>query len=220
MNTYTIAIIGVGGIGSRIALEMAQHGHNLVLIDFDTYEQHNRTRQPLAHLYEPGTNKATAHVDHLSQIYDQSFIAKTKKLTPESRIIADFIIIAVDTSEGRNTARTLCLEHGLPFLTVANETDDGEACLMIPEWQDTPKDPWVTWPDLYNPDPPDRGPSCTTDATIEKAPQTPNTNQLMASLAVWITQKFLDTDCNPTEFQIIRAIATEWNVKTIKANEL
>ena len=216
----TIAIIGLGGIGSRIALELGSQGYNLDLYDFDTYETRNRERQPLAHRYAEGTPKADAHQSYLTEFFPGKFVSYPEGIKPGDRICADLIICAVDTSTGRNAIRQITIDSHTPFLTVANETDDGETCLMLPEWIGTPLDPWITWPTLADPDPPVKHVSCTDTAHIELNPQTPNTNQLMAATASWLANKSLTLNFELQDHDIARIIVTRWTIKTVQIHQL
>ena len=176
-----LCIVGLGGIGSRIASALGLT-HNLVLIDPDTYEPQNSHRQPLALMY-PNALKAEAISNFIS-----SFTSLADSPTPTTQILPtpltqltplpllDLIICATDTNTGRLAARHHAHDQSIPLIIAANEQYDGEAYIYLPQWQNTPLDPWTIWPALNEPDAPNTAIHCTDPRIATQAPQTPPTN--------------------------------------------
>lgn len=217
-----VTIIGLGGVGSVIALRMGLH-HRLNLIDFDTYETRNSFRQPLAYLME-GENKAKAHKLHLEQLCDGDVAIEAiqKKITMEEQTpLCDLIIAAVDNNAARNCARHWAIKTKTPLIIAANETEDAEASILFPEWEKTPLDPWITWPELWDESTPETKPlSCTDPKIAEVAEQTPNANFMAAAGAIWLAEAFAARKFQYDEFTPIRFAMTRTMIRTKRPNDL
>lgn len=181
-------IVGLGGVGSVIALRLGT-ARKLILIDHDKYEDRNAHRQPLARLYK-SVNKAEAHANELARISEHDHDKQKEALDGDSILPpCSLVIAAVDNKIGRNWARRHAMKRGVPLIIAANEQFDGEASLLMPEWQDTPLDPWVTWPELWeDTEKTANHIHCTDPRIAVEEPQTPLSNFMAASGAIWLAE--------------------------------
>ena len=191
-----ITIIGLGGVGSVLAMRLGYH-YDTHLIDFDRFENANAFRQPLSILY-PDENKARAHASYLKdlnchKIKEPTTTVSEDKIDKDSKLpITDIIICCVDNNAARNAIRSIALATKTPLIIAANESLDGEASMLMPEWAGTELDPWVTWPQLWDESEPEERPlHCTDPRIVLDAPQTPIANFMAAALALWLAESFL-----------------------------
>lgn len=220
-----INLVGLGGVGSVIARQMGLH-HNLHLVDFDVYESNNSHRQPLARIY-PDAKKVAAHknwlYNHNTTLEKPPTITiSDEAITSEGRLpLSDLIICAVDNNKARNACRKIAINSATPLIIAANEQMDGEASMLLPAWIKTDLDPWMTWPQLYDERTKDDIPIPCTDPRIEEtAPQTPVSNFMAASGAIWLAESFLARKSQVGLLDAIRFAFTQNTVKTKRPIDL
>lgn len=92
---YSIAIIGLGGIGSWLALMLGRIGYNLTLIDYDKIENHNLGGQ-LYNSTDIGELKVSAIKNLLYLNFVNNVNAYSIKFTDASSINSTILISAVD----------------------------------------------------------------------------------------------------------------------------
>lgn len=111
----TVAICGLGGLGSNIAISLARAGiGKLILIDFDQVDLTNLHRQQYQ-ISQIGMFKAEALSDNLRQINPYIELeTHTVKITEENAVLllrkADIICEAFDDAEAKAMLTDLVLE--------------------------------------------------------------------------------------------------------------
>lgn len=136
MKTPTkIAIVGAGGIGCPLAQFFSRICH-LVLIDGDSYEPRNVTRQFPA-LKSRG-NKAVILRDLLQphtlfqiEAVPQYFKGEELFSLPEMQDL-EMLIAAVDNHDSRKLTAEYCNVLQIPGILAGNENEMGEAHLVAP----------------------------------------------------------------------------------------
>lgn len=95
-----INIIGVGAVGSWIAIQLAKLGiKKLILWDFDTVDDHNITNQAYT-FKDIGMKKTDALEKHLLDINPDIKIEKVEKYTADS-VVTGIVFLEVDTMKVR-----------------------------------------------------------------------------------------------------------------------
>ncbi len=106
LRTRTIALIGVGGIGTNVAMQLATAGvGSIVLVDGDTVEESNLTRQYLFTAQDVGKTKIEAAAENLLLRAPDvkittvtSMISSTADLLPVFQN-SDFVVVSADTPQ-------------------------------------------------------------------------------------------------------------------------
>ena len=186
---HKIAIVGAGGITCHL-LPILSLDHNIVLIDGDKFEPDNSTRQfPALHKNSYGVNKAeylasiqaeraAFNIEAISNYLEGPSIVNNPAFDGTHMVFG-----CVDNNESRRLIVDLCDRLDLPGILCGNETEMGEAHLILPGYYD----PF----DHHDFGPMTKAPfSCTADENAESAPQTSAANFLAAAcgmhiLAAW-----------------------------------
>jgi molybdopterin/thiamine biosynthesis adenylyltransferase len=141
LSRSTIILIGVGGVGSQVALALARKGvGKLTLVDHDIVEPSNLPRQ----VYYPkdvGKPKAYALAGNLARegFLDQAFsgyhLSFQDAIARGIDLSADIAIVGVDSNPGRIAASTYYRERGVPvlFSAVSRAADQGYVFVQEPE---------------------------------------------------------------------------------------
>lgn len=119
LQKKTVAIIGLGGLGSPIAMYLARLGlKKLILIERDKVELSNLARQMLYDRKDLGKSKLDAAYDKLN-----SFVAIEKsKLISETLLRkADLIVSCVDNWQTRYLVNDICVANRIPLIDIAVE---------------------------------------------------------------------------------------------------
>lgn len=129
----TVAILGLGGVGSYSCEAIARSGvGKIILIDKDTVDVTNINRQLHATINTIGQSKVTLMADRIKSInpncnvvqYERFFNFETYEEILENKI--DFFIDASDTITFKILLIKECLERNIPFISVmgtANKLD-------------------------------------------------------------------------------------------------
>jgi molybdopterin/thiamine biosynthesis adenylyltransferase len=168
-----IAIIGCGGVTSHIMTSLI-HNHHLLLFDGDKFEPHNTVRQIAAHA-GTGKNKAETLAAMFQPFTKNTIEAYPSYIGDMSDIPGvDLLLVAVDNPAARLSCKAIAMRHGIPLIWGANELEDPQAMLFLPDHAGTNWDPYIR----YDIKPDGTGPteSCTTTEAIAAAPQLPIAN--------------------------------------------
>jgi len=138
INQASVAIIGVGGLGSLVAELLCRMGvGTLLLCDDDDVANHNLSRQHLYTLADIGEQKTIAAKKHLEQINNQTTIvcvsAKANKENMDWSLQADIIIDCTDRHESRREIDAFCQEHQKPWIHGAAVEEKGSLFVFLPE---------------------------------------------------------------------------------------
>ncbi|WP_200246739.1 ThiF family adenylyltransferase [Lamprobacter modestohalophilus] len=124
VHDQTIAVVGVGGLGSIIAEHLIHNGfHHLHLIDHDRVETTNLNRIVGAGLQDAqnGRLKVDAVRDHLLRINPEATITAHACGIEEPDLLpalatCDWIMLATDSHASRYRAQAIALQFGIPLI--------------------------------------------------------------------------------------------------------
>ena len=146
LSNSSILIIGVGGLGSATSLYLAVSGiRKLTLVDFDSVDESNLSRQILFQKQDIGMNKAIVAKEKLKAFNEDILIDAIQKRLDEDELRelikdSDLIIDATDNLESRlminqityEQRKPLCIGAAIRYeghlITILNKDKD-ESCL-------------------------------------------------------------------------------------------
>ena len=112
-----VAVVGVGALGSALALQLAKLGLKLDLFDHDKIEPHNIANQVLYGDADVGDYKAIRAADRLLQLTSTNHHAVTTKVTTKSQIRGySAVFVCVDSMEQRSAITRLLFCSGVKWL--------------------------------------------------------------------------------------------------------
>lgn len=145
LQKIRVAIVGVGGLGSNVAMMLVQAGVlHIKLIDFDVVQLSNLPRTPLYKTEDIGKSKVEAAMSRLLQINsDLDIKVKNEKFSYDMNFSffddIDLIIDGLDSFEARFDLNKFCFRKKIPYIfagvqgTSANITtflyNDNSPCL-------------------------------------------------------------------------------------------
>ncbi|MDR2854851.1 MAG: HesA/MoeB/ThiF family protein, partial [Methanomicrobiales archaeon] len=133
-----VCIVGVGGLGSPVALYLAAAGvGTLSIIDEDIVSLSNLNRQILHTTPDLGRAKVDSGAEKLRTLNPDIVIhSYHSRITPElfSTIASevDLVIDAVDNYQTRHILNEVCVKHTIPFLHGAVQGFTGQMMLILP----------------------------------------------------------------------------------------
>lgn len=133
-----VAIIGLGGLGSVIAMNLARAGvGHLRLIDRDIVEADNLQRQVLFDESDLGATKAFASKKRLSAInsgikIDAVCDDLNEKTAKKLLSGVDIILDGTDNMEARMIINSFAVKNRIPFIYGAAVRDRGMALAVVP----------------------------------------------------------------------------------------
>ena len=138
-------IIGCGGVGSAIVPSfcLLKPPGDITLVDGDRIEKRNLDRQ-LFDAAQVGMNKAQA----LAARHGCRFVPEWFARGKIRHFRHDWLICLVDNHRTRLEALEVCDESGCQAILAANEMHSAEAYYYRRQWQGTPRDPRVYYPEL------------------------------------------------------------------------
>lgn len=122
IDQSTVLILGVGALGSVLAVNLALTGvRKLILVDFDTIELSNLNRQLLFSDVDIGKNKAEVAVEKLKLVNPHIEVEAHPYAMEDlpKKVIKQIDIIAscLDTFQGRRWANSLAIREKKPLVT-------------------------------------------------------------------------------------------------------
>ena len=186
-------VIGCGGIGAWLAQCLAKtltNSDTLTLVDGDIIEAKNIDRQ-LFSTRDINRNKATM----LRTILRDGARCRLERHPyylgdPQHEFdpgleTEDVIFVGADNHPARALALSMA-DNQVPCIIAANNYETYEAYIYRPEWQDTPLDPRIYYPEILTDTEGDPlSPPCTGEEQ-ESHPQLALFNQLAAAQAAWL----------------------------------
>ncbi len=146
LSNSSILIIGVGGLGSATSLYLTVSGiRKLTLVDFDSVDESNLSRQILFQQTDIGMNKAIVAKEKLKTFNENTLIEAIEKRLDEDELRefikdSDLVIDATDNLESRlminqityEQRKPLCIGAAIRYeghlITILNKDKD-ESCL-------------------------------------------------------------------------------------------
>jgi len=144
LATSRALIIGMGGLGSPIALYLASAGvGTLHLVDFDEVDLSNLQRQIAHTVSDIGAKKVESAARSVAQINpDIKVIAQTEQLEgkalADAVIAADVVIDATDNFATRFSINSVCVEHKTPLVSGAAIRMEGQVSVFDTRSDDAP----------------------------------------------------------------------------------
>ncbi len=114
----TVTIVGCGAIGRQAATMCAAMGpKKIMLFDFDTVEDHNRTTQGYR-IKDVGMSKVDALVEYLSELYDDvEFVPINSKFPCEEvKDLGDIVMFCTDSIDARSEGWQFIKDKDFKFL--------------------------------------------------------------------------------------------------------
>ena len=130
LQAATVAVCGLGGLGSNVAIALARAGvGKLILIDFDCVDVTNLHRQQYK-ASQVGVAKAVALPENLREIAPYIELESHQVRVTEENVMelvgkADVVVEAFDNAEAKAMLVNAVLEHNAE---VASVMDTGEVC--------------------------------------------------------------------------------------------
>ena len=133
-----IIICGVGALGCEIAKNLALMGiGKLILVDLDTIETSNLSRQMLFKPGDEGRPKAEVAAERLKQMNPflkvDYYFEKLQKLPMSIYQAADVVVMALDNFSARMDLNKICLRLRKPLVEGAITGFEGHVQIIIPE---------------------------------------------------------------------------------------
>ncbi len=122
LNKKTVAVVGLGAIGSVTSELLARNGINLILIDNDKIDETNLQRQLLFTEKDIGKNKTRTAFKKLREINSEIEIKTfNERLTEDNLNIlnSDLILDCTDNLETRFLINKYCLMTRIPWIHAA-----------------------------------------------------------------------------------------------------
>ena len=123
LNNSTVAVIGLGGLGSNSANLLARTGINLILIDRDKLELENLQRQNIYTEKDVGKEKAKIFGEYLKKVNSEIRIEyHVINITDENIDLikkADLVLDCTDNLETRFLINKYCTKNNQPWIYAA-----------------------------------------------------------------------------------------------------
>lgn len=124
LSEKTVAVFGLGGVGSYAAEALARAGvGHLILIDKDTVDVSNINRQLVADVTTVGRPKAEIMAERVHRV-NESCVADAREVYFKAgdkeflqHLHADYIIDAIDDVPAKISLATLCEELKIPLIS-------------------------------------------------------------------------------------------------------
>lgn len=118
LSDLNIAIVGLGGTGSPLAVMLAKMGiKNLAFYDFDKLEIHNIPRIYGATKSDIGKYKIDVVANHIKSFSDCEIILFPKEVDLKSNFEKyDFIFGCVDNHTARDILNTIVVRYAIPYI--------------------------------------------------------------------------------------------------------
>jgi adenylyltransferase/sulfurtransferase len=139
LSKSTVCIIGLGGLGSTIATQLATMGvGHLVLVDFDVVEESNLQRQHLYNFDVIGFPKVEACVERLQQLNPYIKLQPVPVAFAENNSEAilsgvDVVVDGLDNMQARYLINRACVRLGIPYIFGSAISTFGNVSTIIPQ---------------------------------------------------------------------------------------
>ncbi|MBT8421346.1 MAG: molybdopterin-synthase adenylyltransferase MoeB [Gammaproteobacteria bacterium] len=144
LSDSRVLIIGIGGLGSPIAIYLAAAGvGHLVLADFDRVELSNLQRQIIHTTHDLARLKVESARDHLAALNPDIRITPLARVLDEEELFsevsqADVIVDATDNFESRFELNRVCVQTKTPLVSGAAIRMEGQVTVFDARREDSP----------------------------------------------------------------------------------
>src|SRR3989344_8189354 len=135
LNQKTVAIVGLGALGSNSSNLLARAGINLILIDHDKVDLTNLQRQNIFSEKDINKNKALAAKDYLEKVNSEiKILVYDVELRNENinLINTDLVLDCTENLETRFLINDYCSKHKIPWVHAAAIKNSGLIFNVIP----------------------------------------------------------------------------------------
>ena len=135
LKSKTVAIVGIGAIGTNSANLLARSGINLILIDHDKVDLTNLDRQNLFDEKDVGKFKVDAAKKKLNNINSEIKINIFKEKLNDKNLdilYSDLILDCTDNLEARFLINKFCIENKIPWIHAAAIKYSGVVFNFVP----------------------------------------------------------------------------------------
>lgn len=138
LSTASVLIVGVGGLGSAVALYLTAMGvGKLILIDDGSVELSNLNRQILYSSQDLGLKKVEVARSRLRELNPHVTIETYDQRLDEALAIelvkrVDVVVDALDNWESRLVLNKVCIEYGKPLIHAGVEGFYGQIMTIVP----------------------------------------------------------------------------------------
>ena len=140
----TVAVFGLGGLGSPVALYLAAAGvGRLVLVDFDTVELSNLQRQIAHQTSDLGRPKVESARDHVLALNPEVAVETVNAVLDGAELDAlvarvDLVVDATDNFPSRFGLNSACYRLGKPLVSGAAIRFEGQVSVYFPGQGESP----------------------------------------------------------------------------------
>ena len=140
----TILIVGMGGLGSPIAMYLAAAGvGHLIIADFDDVELSNLQRQIIHTTSDIGKAKADSALETLQQINHEITVTRFKQQLNDGNLQelvpqVDVVVDGCDNFATRFAVNHACVEHQKPLVSGAAIRFEGQVSVFPNNGKDLP----------------------------------------------------------------------------------
>lgn len=151
-----VLIVGLGGLGSPVALYLAGAGvGTLVLADDDDVHVSNLQRQILFTSDDIARPKATAARQRLARLNPQIDVIPLQQRLSGAALLAevkqaDVVLDCTDNMESRQAINAACVTHKTPLITASAVGLGGQLMVLTPPWEQGCYR--CLWPDTTEPE--------------------------------------------------------------------
>lgn len=138
LKRASVCLVGLGGLGSPIALQLASMGvGHLRIVDGDVVEVSNLQRQNLYGMSDIGLAKAEAAAKRLKDVNPFITVEPIPSLVNELNVRdlvrgMDVVVGALDSMSPRYALNRACVDHGIPLVHGAAVAYSGNVSTILP----------------------------------------------------------------------------------------
>jgi molybdopterin-synthase adenylyltransferase len=133
-----VAIVGVGGLGSTVAIHLAAAGiGTIALIDHDEVRLTNLNRQVLHWTGDVGRKKVVSATEKLKSLNPWTKIVAVDRMVTDKNVTGllsgfDGVVDALDNLQARFLLNKAALDHGVPLFHGAVRAFEGRVMTVFP----------------------------------------------------------------------------------------
>nr|VFJ47957.1 MAG: adenylyltransferase and sulfurtransferase [Candidatus Kentron sp. FW]VFJ51674.1 MAG: adenylyltransferase and sulfurtransferase [Candidatus Kentron sp. FW] len=139
-----VLIVGIGGLGSPVAIYLAASGvGHLVLSDFDRVELSNLQRQVVHSTHHLGANKVDSAREHLLSLNPEIRVTPLARALDDEELLSEVskahvVVDATDNFESRFELNRVCFRTKTPLVSGAAIRMEGQVTVFDARAEDSP----------------------------------------------------------------------------------